>query len=187
MTLRVRLRPGGRAGTLACGNADAAAWRDPDARLHAGGDAWRGARAASRRSAAHRRADHARQHLSSPPPPGRGHVAALGGLHRFMHWDKPMLTDSGGFQVFSLEGLREITEEGVTFRSHVDGTFGISRRRRRRRSSGRWAPTSRWQFDHVVPGQAPWALAEEGMERSLRWLDRCRGTATGTGGGKSGG
>ena len=90
-----------------------------------------------------------------------------------MHWDKPILTDSGGFQVFSLEGLREITEEGVTFRSHVDGSL--------RHITPEKATEIQWtlgsdvamQFDHVVPGQAPWALAEEGMERSLRWLDRC--------------
>ncbi len=105
--------------------------------------------------------------------PGEETVAALGGIHRFMHWDKPILTDSGGFQVFSLEGLREITEEGVTFRSHVDGSL--------RHITPEKATEIQWtlgsdvamQFDHVVPGQAPWALAEEGMERSLRWLDRC--------------
>ena len=105
--------------------------------------------------------------------PGEDTVAALGGIHRFMHWDKPILTDSGGFQVFSLEGLREITEEGVTFRSHVDGSL--------RHITPEKATAIQWtlgsdvamQFDHVVPGQAPWALAEEGMERSLRWLDRC--------------
>ena len=85
----------------------------------------------------------------------------------------PILTDSGGFQVFSLEGLREITEEGVTFRSHVDGSL--------RHITPEKATEIQWtlggdiamQFDHVVPGQAAWALAEEGMERTLRWLDRC--------------
>jgi len=105
--------------------------------------------------------------------PGEETVAALGGIHRFMHWEKPILTDSGGFQVFSLEGLREITEEGVTFRSHVDGSL--------RHITPEKATEIQWtlgsdvamQFDHVVPGQAPWALAEEGMDRSLRWLDRC--------------
>jgi len=105
--------------------------------------------------------------------PGEDTVAALGGIHRFMHWDKPILTDSGGFQVFSLEGLREITEEGVTFRSHVDGSL--------RHITPEKATEIQWtlgsdvamQFDHVVPGQAPWGLAEVGMERSLRWLDRC--------------
>ena len=105
--------------------------------------------------------------------PGEETVATLGGIHRFMHWDKPILTDSGGFQVFSLEGLREITEEGVTFRSHVDGSL--------RHITPEKATEIQWtlgsdvamQFDHVVPGQAPRELAEEGMERSLRWLDRC--------------
>ena len=123
--------------------------------------------------------------------PGEDTVAALGGIHRFMHWDKPILTDSGGFQVFSLEGLREITEEGVTFRSHVDGSL--------RHITPEKATEIQWtlgsdvamQFDHVVPGQAPWELAEEGMERSLRWLDRCvarhRELAAARGGRKSGG
>jgi queuine tRNA-ribosyltransferase len=62
--------------------------------------------------------------------PGEETVRALGGLHEFMRWDGPILTDSGGFQVFSLEGLRKVTEEGVVFRSHLDGW------------SGRWARTS---------------------------------------------
>ena len=91
--------------------------------------------------------------------------------------------------MFSLEGLREITEEGVTFRSHVDGSL--------RHITPEKATEIQWtlgsdvamQFDHVVPGQAPWALAEEGMERSLRWLDRCavrhRELAAGAEGGRA--
>ncbi len=105
--------------------------------------------------------------------PGEDTVAALGGIHRFMHWDQPILTDSGGFQVFSLEGLRKLTEEGVTFASHVDGST--------RHITPEKATEIQWtlgsdiamQFDHVVPGQSSWELAEEGMERSLRWLERC--------------
>lgn len=88
--------------------------------------------------------------------PGEETVRALGGIHDFMHWERPILTDSGGFQVFSLEGLREITEEGVTFRSHVDGSL--------RHITPEKATEIQWtlgsdvamQFDHVVPGQAPW-------------------------------
>jgi queuine tRNA-ribosyltransferase len=98
--------------------------------------------------------------------PGEEVVHGLGGLHRFTTWDRPMLTDSGGFQVFSLEGLRKITEHGVEFVSHIDG------------STRTITPESSMEiamvFDHVVPGQAPPGLAEEGMERTLRWLDRCR-------------
>jgi len=106
--------------------------------------------------------------------PGEDVVRQLGGIQRFMHWSGPVLTDSGGFQVFSLEGLRKITEDAVTFTSHVDGSL--------RALSPEKATEIQWalgsdiamQFDHVVPGQATRELAEEGMERSLRWLERCR-------------
>ena len=106
--------------------------------------------------------------------PGESVVRAMGGLHRFTTWSGPMLTDSGGFQVFSLEGLRRIDEDGVEFQSHVDGTY--------RRLTPEGAMDIQWAlgadiamaFDHVVPGQAPHALALEGMERTLRWLDRCK-------------
>jgi queuine tRNA-ribosyltransferase len=105
--------------------------------------------------------------------PGDETVRTLGGLHRFMQWPHPMLTDSGGFQVFSLEGLRTIDEDGVTFRSHIDG------------SEHRFTPESVMQiernlgadvimqFDHVVPGQSAHDLAREAMLRSVRWLARC--------------
>ncbi len=106
--------------------------------------------------------------------PGESVVRALGGLHRFSAWPGPMLTDSGGFQVFSLEGLRKVGEEGVLFTSHVDGTL--------RSITPELAMDIQWAlgadiamaFDHVVPGQAPYDLASEGMERTLRWLDRCK-------------
>jgi queuine tRNA-ribosyltransferase len=106
--------------------------------------------------------------------PGEEVIRKVGGLHRFTSWDRPMLTDSGGFQVFSLEGLRRIDEDGVEFVSHIDG----SRRTLTPESSMeiQWALGAdvAMAFDHVVPGQAPRELAEEGMERSLRWLERCR-------------
>ncbi|HET9727476.1 MAG TPA: tRNA guanosine(34) transglycosylase Tgt [Gemmatimonadales bacterium] len=106
--------------------------------------------------------------------PGEAIVQQMGGLHRFTTWSRPMLTDSGGFQVFSLEGLRRIDEDGVEFQSHVDGTY--------RRLTPESAMEIQWAlgadiamaFDHVVPGQAPHELACEGMERTLRWLDRCK-------------
>ena len=106
--------------------------------------------------------------------PGEATVHQLGGLHRFSTWTRPMLTDSGGFQVFSLAGLRTIEEEGVEFTSHIDG----STRRLTPESSMeiQWALGAdvAMAFDHVVPGQASWELAEEGMEQTLRWLERCQ-------------
>jgi queuine tRNA-ribosyltransferase len=105
--------------------------------------------------------------------PGDDLVARLGGLHRFMRWDGPILTDSGGFQVFSLAQLRTVSEEGVEFRSHVDG------------STRRFTPESVidiernlgadviMQFDHVIPGQSDAPTARDASERSVRWLARC--------------
>jgi queuine tRNA-ribosyltransferase len=106
--------------------------------------------------------------------PGEDVVAALGGLHRFMGWDRPLLTDSGGFQVFSLAGSRTLDEDGVEFSSHVDGT--------RRRLTPERATEIQWTlgadvamaFDHVVPGGADVALARDAMQRTARWLARCR-------------
>jgi queuine tRNA-ribosyltransferase len=85
-----------------------------------------------------------------------------------------MLTDSGGFQVFSLEGMRTITEEGVTFASHVDGSRRTITPESSMEIQAALGADIAMAFDHVVPGQAPHSLAREGMERTLRWLDRCR-------------
>ena len=106
--------------------------------------------------------------------PGEEVVQQLGGLHQFSTWPKPMLTDSGGFQVFSLEGLREIAEHGVTFKSHLDGSMRTLTPESSMEIQMALGADVAMAFDHVVPGQSDWALAEEGMERSLRWLDRCR-------------
>ena len=106
--------------------------------------------------------------------PGEDVVRAMGGLHQFTTWDRPMLTDSGGFQVFSLEGLRRIEEDGVEFTSHVDGSVRVLTPERATEIQGALGADIAMAFDHVVPGQAPHALAREGMERTLRWLDRCR-------------
>jgi queuine tRNA-ribosyltransferase len=106
--------------------------------------------------------------------PGDELVRAMGGLHRFMRWPGPLLTDSGGFQVFSLEGLRDIDEDGVTFRSHVDGSARRFTPESVMRIERNLGADVVMQFDHVVPGQADAALAREAMERSLRWLERCR-------------
>ena len=105
--------------------------------------------------------------------PGDDVVRALGGLHAFMRWDGPILTDSGGFQVFSLEGLRTIDEDGVDFRSHIDGSkrrFTAESVMRIERNLG---ADVIMQFDHVIPGQSEHAVARDASERSLRWLARC--------------
>ena len=106
--------------------------------------------------------------------PGEAVIRDMGGLHRFTTWDRPMLTDSGGFQVFSLEGLRRIAEDGVTFQSHVDGTMRTLTPERAMEIQRQLGADIAMAFDHVVPGQTPYDLAREGMERTLRWLERCR-------------
>lgn len=106
--------------------------------------------------------------------PGESVIQSLGGLHRFSTWPRPMLTDSGGFQVFSLEGLRKINEHGVEFTSHIDGSTHTLTPESSMEIQQALGADIAMAFDHVVPGQADWALAEEGMERSLRWLERCK-------------
>jgi len=106
--------------------------------------------------------------------PGEEVVRSLGGLHAFSHWSRPMLTDSGGFQVFSLEGLRTIAEEGVAFQSHVDGSHRTITPEKSVEIQWALGADIAMQFDHVVPGGADHTLAKEGMERSLRWLARCK-------------
>jgi queuine tRNA-ribosyltransferase len=106
--------------------------------------------------------------------PGENVVRSMGGLHGFTTWSRPMLTDSGGFQVFSLEQLRRVGDDGVEFRSHVDGTWRTLTPERAMEIQWALGADVAMAFDHVVPGQAPHALALEGMERTLRWLDRCR-------------
>jgi queuine tRNA-ribosyltransferase len=106
--------------------------------------------------------------------PGEETVRALGGLHRFSSWPRPMLTDSGGFQVFSLAGLRTIAEEGVEFTSHLDGSIRTLTPESSMEIQWALGADVAMAFDHVVPGQASWELAEQGMEQTLRWLDRCR-------------
>jgi queuine tRNA-ribosyltransferase len=106
--------------------------------------------------------------------PGDELVRAMGGLHAFMQWDGPMLTDSGGFQVFSLETLRTIEEDGVEFRSHIDGSKRFFTPESVMRIERNLGADVMMQFDHVVPGQSEHALAKDAMERSVRWLARCR-------------
>jgi queuine tRNA-ribosyltransferase len=106
--------------------------------------------------------------------PGEALIRGMGGLHRFTTWDRPMLTDSGGFQVFSLQGLRRIAEDGVTFQSHVDGTTRTLTPERAMEIQRDLGADIAMAFDHVVPGQTSHDLAREGMEQTLRWLERCR-------------
>ena len=101
-------------------------------------------------------------------------VRAMGGLHRFMAWDGPILTDSGGFQVFSLEGLRRIDEDGVDFQSHIDGSWRRFTAERVMEIERNLGADVIMQFDHVPSGQSELAVARDAMERSLRWLARCR-------------
>jgi queuine tRNA-ribosyltransferase len=106
--------------------------------------------------------------------PGEEVIQQMGGLHRFTTWDRPMLTDSGGFQVFSLQGLRSIGEHGVEFQSHLDGTSRTLTPERAMEIQWQLGADIAMAFDHVVPGQSSPAAACEGMERTLRWLDRCQ-------------
>ena len=105
--------------------------------------------------------------------PGEDVIAQLGGLHKFMAWDRPLLTDSGGFQVFSLEGFRKVDDDGVEFQSHVDG--GRRKLTPERATEIQWTLGSdiAMAFDHVIPGGADEATARDALERTLRWLERC--------------
>jgi len=105
--------------------------------------------------------------------PGDDIVREMGGLHRFMQWDGPILTDSGGFQVFSLEGLRTIDEEGVEFQSHIDGSRRFFTPELVMQIERNLGADVIMQFDHVIPGQSDEASARDASERSIRWLARC--------------
>jgi queuine tRNA-ribosyltransferase len=105
--------------------------------------------------------------------PGEAIVEQLGGVHRFMAWDGPIITDSGGFQVFSLEGIRKVSEEGVEFRSHIDGSRRMFTPESVVRLERALGADVIMQFDHVIPGRSDHATAADASERSLRWLERC--------------
>lgn len=105
--------------------------------------------------------------------PGDEAIRELGGLHSFMAWDGPILTDSGGFQVFSLEGLRTVSEHGVEFRSHLDGSLHQFTPESVMRVERNLGADVIMQFDHVIPGKSDEPTAREASERSLRWLTRC--------------
>ena len=105
--------------------------------------------------------------------PGDEVVRQLGGLHKFMGWDGPILTDSGGFQVFSLAGLRKIKEEGVTFASHIDGRRIFMGPEESMRIQSNLGSDIAMAFDECVENPATYEYAKASCERTLRWLERC--------------
>ena len=106
--------------------------------------------------------------------PGDENVAKLGGLHRFTRWDGPILTDSGGFQVFSLSKLRKITEEGVTFASHLDGHRIFMGPEESMRIQANLGSTIAMAFDECMENPAEYHYAKNSCERTVRWLARCK-------------
>lgn len=105
--------------------------------------------------------------------PGLEIVQAAGGLHRFNGWDRPILTDSGGYQVFSLAGTRKIKEEGVTFQSHIDGSKHLFSPERVMDIQRVIGADIIMAFDECPPGGSDYAYARKSMELTHRWLDRC--------------
>ena len=106
--------------------------------------------------------------------PGDENVHTLGGLHRFTGWDGPILTDSGGFQVFSLSQLRKITEEGVHFRSHIDGHRIFMGPEESMRIQSHLASTIAMAFDECVENPSPSDYVKKRSDRTIRWLKRCK-------------
>ncbi len=106
--------------------------------------------------------------------PGADVVAELGGLHRFMAWDGPILTDSGGFQVFSLAGSRQVAEEGVTFRSHIDGSLHMLTPEKVIEIQEKLGADIVMPLDECTPYPCPRDYAEEAHQRTLRWAERSR-------------
>ena len=106
--------------------------------------------------------------------PGDKVIRQLGGLHRFMSWDKPILTDSGGFQVFSLAGLRKIREEGVYFNSHIDGRHIFMGPEESMQIQSNLGSTIAMAFDECAPSKADRQYVQASVDRTFRWLVRCR-------------
>ena len=110
--------------------------------------------------------------------PGMELVREAGGLHKFMNWDRAILTDSGGFQVFSLGDLRKITEEGVTFRSHIDGSRKFLSPEVSMQVQMALGSDIVMAFDECVPYPADYDYAKQSTERTTRWAQRCKDTMT---------
>ena len=105
--------------------------------------------------------------------PGDGVVREMGGLHQFMDWNGPMLTDSGGFQVFSLSSLRKITEEGVTFASHIDGRRIFMGPEESMQIQSNLGSDIAMAFDECIENPSPREYVERSIARTTRWLERC--------------
>lgn len=110
--------------------------------------------------------------------PGDKVIKQLGGLHKFMSWDRPILTDSGGFQVFSLAGLRKIREEGVYFNSHIDGRKIFMGPEESMQIQSNLASTIAMAFDECPPSKADRPYVQASVERTTRWLERCKAEMT---------
>ncbi len=106
--------------------------------------------------------------------PGDQVVKKMGGLHKFMSWNKPILTDSGGFQVFSLAGLRKIKEEGVCFNSHIDGRKIFMGPEESMQIQSNLASTIAMAFDECPPSLADRTYVQNSVDRTVRWLKRCK-------------
>ncbi|MGN1095762.1 MAG: tRNA guanosine(34) transglycosylase Tgt [Eubacteriales bacterium] len=106
--------------------------------------------------------------------PGDDVIYKMGGIHKFFVWDKPVLTDSGGFQVFSLSSLRKITEEGVEFASHVDGKRIFMGPEESMQIQSNIASTIAMAFDECIENPAPYDYVKNSVERTTRWLVRCK-------------
>ena len=105
--------------------------------------------------------------------PGDDIIYKMGGLHKFMNWDRPILTDSGGFQVFSLAKLRKIKEEGVYFNSHVDGRRIFMGPEESMRIQSHLASTIAMAFDECIENPSPYDYVKKSVDRTTRWLQRC--------------
>ena len=106
--------------------------------------------------------------------PGNELVKEAGGLHKFMNWDRPILTDSGGFQVFSLSGLRKITEEGVKFNSHLDGSKHLFTPESVMKIEEDLGADIIMAFDECCPYPSSYEYTKKSMERTTRWAERCK-------------
>ena len=106
--------------------------------------------------------------------PGHELVKEAGGLHEFMHWDRPILTDSGGFQVFSLGDLRKITEEGVEFRSHLDGSKQFISPEKAMEIQEALGSDIIMAFDECCPYPSTYEYTKNSMERTTRWAEKCK-------------
>lgn len=106
--------------------------------------------------------------------PGDKVVRELGGLHKFMNWDKPILTDSGGFQVFSLSSIRKIKEEGVYFNSHIDGKKIFMGPEESMQIQSNLGSTIAMAFDECIPNPSTREYVEKSVARTTRWLERCK-------------